>query len=115
MNGSQQPQQAAATTRRPFETPLLVSGVRCTLRYGVLPFLFPLLGVATGPTLGIVTGVALGVLVLLDVIAAISIVATLRWLWRHQHPRRWQYLALALVLTALIAVFLMNDVRVLYA
>ncbi len=87
------PRQVVTTTgSRPFETPLLFSAARCTVRYIVLPivlpFALPLLGVATGATLGIVTGVSLGILLLLDVVAAISIVATLRRLWRLQHPRR---------------------------
>jgi hypothetical protein len=101
------PREAVATTcSRPFETPLLVSGVRCTLRYIVLPFVLPLLGVTTGGTLGI--------LLLLDVIAAIAIVATLRRLWRLQHPRRWQYLAAALALAVLVGIFFVNDARVLF-
>ena len=111
-----QPVQAVATTSsRPFETPLLVSAVRCTLRYIVLPFVLPLLGVATGATLGIVTGAALGILLTLDVIAVTAIVATLRRLWRFQHPRRWQYLAVALVLAVLVGFFFMNDARVPFA
>lgn len=111
-----QPQQAFATTKsQPFETPLLFAGLRCTARYLVLPFVLPLLGPTAGATLGIVTGAALGILLILDVIAVISIVATLRLLWRHQHSRRWQYLPVALALTALIALFLVNDTRLLYA
>lgn len=107
--------QAIATTgSRPFETPLIIAGVRCTARYVVLPFVLPLLGVATGATLGIVTGAALGLLLTLDMVAAIAIVATLRRLWRLQHPRRWQYLAVALVLAVLMGLFFMNDARVLY-
>jgi hypothetical protein len=102
----------AATSSPPFEAPLLVSAVRCTLRYIVLPFVFPLLGVATSATLGIVTGAALGILLMLDVIAAISIVATLRRLWRRQHPRRWQYLAVALALAVLVGFFFLSDARV---
>jgi hypothetical protein len=109
------PQQAVATTRRrPLETPLLLVGVRCTVRYIVLPFVLPLLGVATGATRSIATGAALGLLLILDVIAVISVVATLRWLWRHQHPCRWQYLPVALTLTVLIAFLLVNDTRMLY-
>jgi hypothetical protein len=101
------PREAGATTGgRPFETPLLIAGLRCTLRYIVLPFVLPLLGVATGATLG--------VLLLLDGIAAISIVATLRRLWRLQHPRRWQYLAVALAMAVLIGFFFVKDVRVLF-
>lgn len=96
------------------ETPLLLIGVRCIARYIVLPFALPLLGAATGPALDAVTGAALGILVILDTIAVISTVATVRGLWRHQHPRRWQYLPLALALTALIVFFLVRDTQVLY-
>jgi hypothetical protein len=70
----------------------------------VLPLVLPLLGVATGA--------ALGILLIVDVIAAIAIVATLRRLWRLQHPRRWQYLAVALALAVLVSFFFVNDARV---
>ncbi len=75
-----------AAESRPFETPLLLAGARCTLRYLVLPFMLPLLGVATGPTAGIVTGASFALLLTLDVIAVVAVVATLRGLWRLQHP-----------------------------
>jgi len=100
---------------RPFETPLLVAGLRCTLRYVVLPFMVPLLGVATGATRGIVTGAALGLLLTMDVIAAVAIVATLRRLWALRHPRRWQYLAVALVLSVLVGFFFMSDAYVVFS
>jgi hypothetical protein len=103
----------AATGSRPFETPLLLAGVRCVLRYLVLPLLLPLLGVATGAAVGIVTGAALALLLTLDVIAVVAIVATLRRLWRLQHPRRWQYLPLALTLAVLVGLFFVIDARVL--
>lgn len=106
---------AAATGNRPLETPLLLSGVRCTVRYIVLPFALPLLSVATGATFAVVTGAALGILLLLDVIAAISIIATLRRLWRLQHPRRWHYLPVALALAVLIGFFFVNDAGGLFA
>jgi hypothetical protein len=101
------PREAVATTSSwPFETPLLVSAVRCTVRYMVLPFVLPLLGVATGA--------ALAILLTVDVIAAIAIVATLCRLWRLQHPRRWQYLLVALALAVLVGFFFMSDTRVLF-
>jgi hypothetical protein len=102
---------AATTARRPLASPLLLVGLRCIARYLLLPFVLPLLG-ATG---GIVPGVAFGILMVLDVIAVVSILATLRWLWRHQHPRRWQYLPVAFTLIVVIAVFLVNDTRLLSA
>jgi hypothetical protein len=88
-----------------FETPVLVAAARCTLRYIALPFGLPPLGVAMGA--------AVGILLLLDVIAAIAIVAALRRLWRFQHPRRWQYLPVALALMVLVGLFFARDVRVL--
>lgn len=106
---------APASQSRVFETPLLLAGVRCILRYVVLPFMLPLLGVATGATLGVVTGTALALLLILDVAAVVAIVATLRRLWRLQHPRRWQYLPLALALTFLVGLFFANDARVVLA
>jgi hypothetical protein len=110
-----QPHQSVAdTSGRPFETPMLISAVRCTVRYFVLPFLLPLLGVATGATLGVVMGAALGILLLLDGIAAVAIIAMLRRLWRVQHPRRWQYLAVALVLAVMMSFFFVNDTRALF-
>ncbi len=91
----------ATSSSQPFETALLVSAVRCTVRYVVLPLGLPLLGVASDA--------ALGILLILDVIAAIAIVATLRRLWRVQHPRRWPYLLLAVALAVLVGVFLVSD------
>jgi len=111
----QQRRGVSTTTRRPFEGPLLFVGVRCTLRYIVLPFLLPLVGAATGARVGVATSAALGVLVILDVIAVASIVVTLRRLWRHRHPRRRQYLPVALALTLLVVFLAVTDARVLYA
>jgi hypothetical protein len=96
------PRQAVATTSsRPFETPLLISAVRCTPRSIALPLVLPLLEV--------VTGAALGLLLFFDAVAAISIVATFRRLWRLQHPRRWQYLPVALAVLA--GSFFVRDAR----
>lgn len=102
------PGPPVATTGRPFETALIIAGLRCTLRYVVVPFGLPLLGAATG-TLGHVTDVALYLLLTLDVVAAVAIVTTLRRLWRLQHPHRWAYLPVALALAMLVGIFLLND------
>lgn len=88
----------------PFQTSVLVSAVRCTVRYMLLPFVLPLAGIASGA--------ALAVLLVLDVIAGITIVSTLRRLWRAEDPRRWQYLLMALGMTVLIGFFFFTDVRV---
>jgi hypothetical protein len=46
-------------------------------------------------------------------LAVVAIAATLRRLWRLQHPCRWQYLPVALALTLLIGLFVVIDARVL--
>ncbi len=116
MSGSPQPvapvEATVATGPRPLEAPLLIAGLRCTVRYVVLPFVLPLLGVATGK-LGIVTGAAIGLLLAIDVIAGITIVVTLRRLWSLEHPYRWRYLALAVALSMFVGVMFVNDARVL--
>lgn len=94
---------AGTQSTPPFGTPLLVSALRCIVRYVLLPFVLPLIGIATG--------VAFGVGLALDVVAAVSIVTTLRQLWRLQHPRRWQYLPMAAALVATFVFFLVSDVR----
>jgi hypothetical protein len=81
----------------------------------MLPLLLPVLSVALRARPGIVSGLALGMLVILDVGAVVSIIATLRVLWRHRHPRRWQYLPVAAGLTAVVVLFFVNDIRVLSA
>jgi hypothetical protein len=86
-----------------FSTPLLISGVRCILGYIVLPFVLPLVGIATGAAFWIV--------LVLDTVATISIALTLRRLFGMQHPRRFQYLLAAIALVALYGFFLLNDAR----
>lgn len=96
----------------PFEAPLLMAGLRCSLRYVVLPLAIPFLA-AAGAALGIVTSVALGVLLVLDVIAAISILAAFRRLWRGQRQRRWWYVPTAMVLAFLVGLFFVRDAQLL--
>jgi hypothetical protein len=75
----------------------------------VLPFVLPLAGVATAARFGIGTVAAIGILLILDVIAGITILATLRRLWRLQDPRRWLYLPVAMVLAVVVGFFFVND------
>jgi hypothetical protein len=75
----------------------------------VLPLVLPLARVATAASFGIGELAALGMLLTLDVIAGISILATLRRLWRLQHSRRWLYLPVAMVLMVVAGLFFVND------
>jgi hypothetical protein len=75
----------------------------------VLPFVLPLAGVAAAARFGIGTFTAIGILLILDVIAGITILATLRRLWRLQHPRRWLFLPVAMMLMVVAGLFFVND------
>ncbi|GAB3433200.1 hypothetical protein [Flindersiella endophytica] len=99
--------EALPPRKIPFETSLILVGLRCVARYLVLPFVLPLLGVVARPTFGI--------LLVVDVIAIASILSTLRAVWSQRRPRRRLYFAFALVLIALILVLLLNDARTLAA
>ena len=74
---------------------LLLTGVRCVLRYVVLPVGLPLLGLAPG--------VAGGISLVCDVAAVALAVTSLRRLWAARHPFRWRYLAGVCVGLAVIA------------
>ena len=75
---------AAASTDTPaeraFGISMLVSAIRCTLTYVVLPFVTPLIGLApgVGPVLGITVGV----------VAIAANVYSLQRFWRSGH--RWR-------------------------
>lgn len=101
------PQQASAPATRSAERALnmalLFSALRCTVQYLILPVLLPLLG--------LVSGRSLGIMALLDLIALISLGLGLRRFWQARHPRRWDYLALAIVVVGVLAVFLWFDLR----
>ena len=64
---------------------LLLTGVRCVLRYVVLPVGLPLLGLAPG--------VAGGISLVCDFAAVALAVTSVRRLWSVRHPFRWRYLA----------------------
>jgi ABC-type iron transport system FetAB permease component len=82
---------------------VLVSGVRCIVQYAILPFGLPLLGLAVGA--------ARGITLVLDVIAVIAAVTSLRRMWAVQHPQRWRYLLIAVGVIVFAGVFIAIDAR----
>jgi hypothetical protein len=66
---------------------IVISGLRCTLQYLVLPVVLPLIGLWSGLSLAIV--------LLFDLLALGLLVASLRYFWRVQHPRRFAILPLS--------------------
>ncbi|WP_254151149.1 hypothetical protein [Candidatus Chloroploca mongolica] len=84
----------SAPAERRFGLSLIISGVRCTLQYMVLPVVLPLIGLAGDFSLALV--------LLLDVIALSLLVSSLRYFWRNRHPRRFDILPLSGVILLLI-------------
>jgi hypothetical protein len=82
---------------------VLISGARCILQYAILPFGLPLLGLAVGAGRWIT--------VVLDIIAVISAVISLRRMWSVQHPQRWRYLLIAVGVIVFAGVFIAIDTR----
>jgi hypothetical protein len=77
---------AAAPAERAFGFSLAFSGVRCILQYVILPFVLPLVGVASAA--------AVPITMALSLVAIVSLIASLRRFWRIDYKGKWQYLAL---------------------
>lgn len=86
--------EAAAPAARAFGFALLISGLRCTLQYVMLPVVLPLIGVLSGLSLPLV--------LLLDGVALTMLVRSLRYYWRTLHPRRFDMLPLAALILFII-------------
>lgn len=94
-----------APAQRALTFGLLLSALRCTMQYIVLPFVLPWIGVAASipPWLTL----ALGTL------ALVFLVRNVRRLWKVRHARRWSYLLVAGVVAASLLLFVFVDVRTL--
>ena len=88
---------------RVFNLSLVVSGIRCTLTYVILPFVAPLIGLAPG--VGPVLGIAIGV------VAIWANVASIRRFWKVQHPRRRLVTVIHSLVIAFLVVLIVNDLR----
>lgn len=82
---------------------LLLSAMRCTVQYVLLPFVLPWIGIAAS----IPAWVTLG----LGGLALASLTRNVRYMWRLHHARRWSYLAIASVVTSALLVFMVMDLR----
>ncbi len=81
---------------------LMFSGARCILQYALLPFLLPIIGIASEATLPI--------LLLINVLAMISIFFSLRRFWTIGYAHRWRYLVVAAAALFLLAAFTVYDI-----
>lgn len=96
-----------APATRAFGLSLLISGLRCTLQYIVLPVMLPLIGLAGSFSLPLV--------ILLDALALFLLVKSLRFFWRTRHPRRFDMLPIAGIVLLIILGSLSYDLWLLLA
>lgn len=99
---------AAQTERRTenaFGLSLLFSGVRCILQYAILPFVLPVLGIASDA--------AVPLMLVISILALISIIASVRRFWKIGYRYRWQYLGVAIVALILLGAFITLDLQTL--
>lgn len=82
---------------------LLLSALRCTIQYVLLPFVLPWIGVASSipPWITLVLGG----------LALASLTRNVRYLWRLHHARRWSYLGLAGVVGTALLLFMAMDLH----
>ena len=93
------------SAQRAINFALLLSALRCTAQYIVLPFVLPWIGVAAT--------IPPWVTLVLGALALASLARNVRVLWRTRHARRWSYLLVALSVAAALLLFTVVDVRAL--
>jgi len=88
---------------RLFTGSLAFVALRCTVRYIVLPFLLPLVGLSGGLSALIALAI--------DAVAATTILLNVRRLWNTSW--RWRYVGLGAVMMVIIAVLAWGDLQTL--
>lgn len=85
-----------------FQKSMMISALRCTLTYVILPFVLPAVGFAkgVGPVIGITIGVA----------AMICDVFAIRRFFAVDHRWRWHFTAIVLCVMSLLTVLLVRDI-----
>lgn len=89
--------------QRGFSRSVLISGIRCTLTYIVLPFVAPFIGLApnVGPVVGLVVGT----------IAMAANLFSIRRFWRSDHRYKVPATVLHTAVLLLLTVLMVIDVR----
>lgn len=103
------PEAPASPVRleRAFNISIIVSAIRCTIAYVILPFVTPFIGLAPG--VGPVLGIAIGV------VAIAANVFSLRRFWKARHRWRKPITVLHVSVIGLLAVLMVLDFRDLLA
>lgn len=92
---------ASSGVERAFNVSIIVSGVRCTLAYVLLPFVAPFIGLAPG--IGPALGLAIGA------IAIVANVLSMRRFWRARHPWRKPVTVIHMGMIAFLVVLMTID------
>lgn len=93
----------AERAQRVMSFSLVFSGVRCILQYAVLPFVLPLIGIASDA--------AVPLMLVINVLAIVAVFYSLRRFWQIRYVHRWQYLAVAVAALLLLTVFVALDIQ----
>jgi hypothetical protein len=80
---------------------LAFSGIRCTLQYVVLPFVLPVLGI-TGD-------VAPQIFLVINIIAILAVISSIRRMWRTNYKYKWQYLVIGSAAMVILTAFTVLD------
>lgn len=88
--------------RRAFSASVFLSAARCLSTYVILPFVAPALGIAAqvGP----------GFRILLGGVAVAANIVSIRRFWCVDHPWRWAYTPVGVVVIALFVVLVAGDI-----
>ena len=89
---------------RLFSFAILISALRCTLSYVILPFVIPLFGLGATVGVGPVIGIPLGA------VAIFFDVKGIRRFWIAQHRYRWQMTIIYLLVIALVLYLVVRDI-----
>jgi len=87
---------------RVVSTSILISALRCSLTYVILPFVAPIIGITgdLGPALGIT----------ISVVAIVANVFSIRRFWRADHKWKVQYTVLAVGIIIAMLVLMAQDI-----
>lgn len=100
-------EESAPRALVPIKGSLLISGIRCTLSYIVLPALAPLIG--------FYDWVGRPISILLTLTAIVLALMSLRRIWAADWKYRWPYTAFSVVVLTLLCIVIVVDVRGLMA
>ncbi len=92
------------SAQRLFSFAMVISGLRCTLSYVILPFVLPALGLGATAGLGPSIGIPVGL------IAIFFDVKGIRRFWVADYRYRWQMTIIYLAVIILVSILVIGDI-----